>query len=70
MKNISYFFLCTTVILSACGVRGRPLPPETPPLLGRGEPSFSKATEKIQVPTKKKKKNENSDSEEPSEGDQ
>lgn len=40
--------------LMACGVKGKPLPPSTPPVLGRGEPNFSKATENLKI---KKKKN-------------
>lgn len=41
-------------LLSSCGVKGKPLPPTTPPVLGRGEPNFSKATGKLKL---KKKKN-------------
>ncbi len=41
--------------ISGCGVKGKPQPPLTPPILGRGEPSFSKATETIKVPKKAKK---------------
>ncbi|MBX2995630.1 MAG: hypothetical protein KF681_12435 [Bdellovibrionaceae bacterium] len=44
-----------TALVAGCGVRGRPLPPETPPPLGRGEPSFKKATEKVVLPAKKKR---------------
>lgn len=36
-------------IISACGVKGRPMPPLTNPPLGRGEPNFSKATEKVKL---------------------
>ena len=65
-----FIFLLLGTIISACGVRGKPLPPETPPILGRGEPSFSKATEKVQIPKRKKKNsNDNSDSEESPEGE-
>jgi hypothetical protein len=39
--------------LSACGVKGKPQPPLEPPLLGRGEPVFSEATQDLQI----KKKN-------------
>lgn len=34
---------------SGCGVKGDPLPPERPAELGRGRPSYRKATEKIQL---------------------
>lgn len=32
-----------------CGVKGDPLPPERPPELGRGRPTFRRATEKIKL---------------------
>lgn len=35
--------------LSGCGVKGDPLPPERPPELGRGRPTYRRATEKIKV---------------------
>ena len=43
--------------LGACGVKGKPLPPLTAPVLGRGEPNYSKATENVKL----KKKNIPSD---------
>jgi predicted small lipoprotein YifL len=36
--------------LTGCGVRGRPQPPLTPPELGRGQPSFKRATEEFAFP--------------------
>ncbi len=36
--------------LFGCGVKGDPLPPEKPPVIGRGQPSFMKATEEIRIP--------------------
>lgn len=47
--------MCAAFVAAGCGVRGRPLPPEVPAPLGRGEPSFSKATEKVTLPPTKKK---------------
>lgn len=41
--------------LVGCGVRGDPVPPDTPPPLGRGEANFSKATQQVVPPSKKKK---------------
>lgn len=38
--------------VSACGVKGRPLPPLNPAPLGRGEPTFKDAN---QAPNPKKK---------------
>lgn len=35
--------------LIGCGVKGDPLPPERPPELGRGRPTYKRATEKIKV---------------------
>ena len=56
MKNYFAILMTSLIFLSlGCGVRGRPLPPENPPPLGRGEPSFKKATEKVVLPTKKKR---------------
>jgi len=37
------FFVC------ACGVKGDPLPPEKPSTLGRGRPTYRRATEGIKV---------------------
>jgi hypothetical protein len=52
--RLGYFLFLPIFLFSACGVRGRPTPSEIPPLLGHGEPSFSRATEKVKVPKKKK----------------
>lgn len=35
--------------LARCGVRGDPLPPEKPVELGRGRPTYKRATEGIQI---------------------
>lgn len=35
--------------MSACGVKGDPLPPEKPAELGRGRPTYKRATEGIKV---------------------
>lgn len=32
-----------------CGVKGDPLPPEKPPELGRGRPTYKRATEEITI---------------------
>lgn len=39
-------------LLTACGVKGMPQPPLTAPVLGRGEPNFSKATENVKLKKK------------------
>lgn len=42
---------------ASCGVKGKPQPPVVPVVMSRGEPSFSKATEKIKVaPVNQRKK--------------
>jgi hypothetical protein len=53
-------FLIPALFASACGVKGKPMPPLTAPVLGRGEPNYSKATENVKL----KKKNIPSDWEE------
>lgn len=35
--------------LIGCGVKGDPVPPDKPPELGRGQPTYRKATEKIKL---------------------
>lgn len=35
--------------LAACGVKGDPLPPEKPVELGRGRPTYKRATEGIRI---------------------
>lgn len=52
--NISFISVFFVFLTSACGVKGDPQPPLTPPLLGRGEPSFSKATEALKIKKKNK----------------
>lgn len=49
-----------------CGVRGRPMPPESPTPIGRGKPTFSKATKGVTLPEPAKQKTEKSEA--PSEG--
>lgn len=51
MKKLTLILL--GLLMMGCGVRGRPMPPESPPPIGRGEPSFKRATEKIVLPKKK-----------------
>lgn len=49
-------FLVLSGFFLSCGVKGKPQPPLDPPLLGRGEPSYSKATQGLKIDPKKKKK--------------
>lgn len=41
-----FLILVLALAFVGCGVKGRPLPPLTPPTLGRGEPTYSEATKK------------------------
>lgn len=41
------FLLFGCLYLLACGVKGDPLPPEKPVELGRGRPTYKRATEGI-----------------------
>ncbi len=38
------------LVLGGCGVRGRPQPPTTPPEIGRGQPTFRRATQQFAFP--------------------
>ncbi len=49
--------------LSACGVKGDPLPPEKPIEIGRGRPTYKKATEGIRIEKSKIKEDEDEDEE-------
>lgn len=44
IKSLMLLSLCS------CGVRGDPMPPKTPPDLGRGKPSYKGATESLAYP--------------------
>jgi hypothetical protein len=57
MKHVVFSFFLVALLVSGCGVKGVPLPPLNPEPISRGEPSFSKATEKLRVtPARPKKK--------------
>lgn len=47
-RNKILFILVSVFVLSSCGVKSRPLPPDVPAPLGRGEPT--------KAPEAKKKK--------------
>lgn len=36
---------------TSCGVKGDPMPPEKPPELGRGKPSYNRATKGMPYPS-------------------
>lgn len=60
--RISLLFF-TLIFISACGVKGDPLPPERPVELGRGRPTYRRATEGIRI-ERKVRSNEKDDEEE------
>ena len=42
--------ICSALIAFAgCGVKGDPLPPDKPAYIGRGRPTYKRATEKLKV---------------------
>ena len=43
-------FLGVFVLQLACGVKGDPLPPESPVEIGRGRPTYKKASEEVSLP--------------------
>lgn len=52
-------FSLLTALVSACGVKGDPLPPEKPADLGRGRPTYKKAAEKVKIiPARQNEKEE------------
>lgn len=61
--KISLFFLFLFG-LCACGVKGDPLPPEKPAELGRGRPTYKRATEGIKVERKRRSADEEEKDEE------
>lgn len=50
MKSEFLMLAIVCASLSGCGVRGKPQPPLQPAELGRGQPSFKRATEEFAFP--------------------
>lgn len=49
-KALNLSFLLTLLFaVAACGVKGDPLPPEKPVELGRGRPTYKRATEGLKI---------------------
>lgn len=46
LLNKSLLLILAGAFVAGCGVKGAPLPPLTPPPLGRGEPTYSDTTRK------------------------
>jgi hypothetical protein len=56
--------IASLVGLSACGVKGDPLPPEKPVEIGRGRPTYKKATEGIRIDKAKHEPDRDADKDE------
>lgn len=57
MKNTALIAL-QILSLCGCGVKGKPEPPLSPPLLGHGKQSYLKSSQKIQIKSKTKNNNQ------------
>ena len=60
-------FFLTSFILTSCGVKGKPLPPEKPTYIGRGKPTYKRAMkdfQKGQDPARHKEKSKSEEEEE------
>jgi hypothetical protein len=53
LRKIASFSL--VLALPACGVKGDPLPPEKPTELGRGRPTYRRASEEIVIEKSRRK---------------
>ena len=51
----SLCIVCLTLCLQGCGVKGLPQPPLVPAQIGRGEPTFSRATQEVEIKKTKPK---------------
>lgn len=49
VEKIILILLLTAVTQLGCGVKGDPLPPQRPAELGRGRPTYRRATQRIKV---------------------
>lgn len=54
MQNI--FLIISIFFLSSCGVKGRPLPPETPREIGIGKPQYKGVDKELNKSKKKAEK--------------
>lgn len=60
LKNLRNFsILIFAIVMIGCGVKGDPLPPEKPVEIGRGRPTYKRATEGIKIEKVKKEEDEN-----------
>jgi hypothetical protein len=61
--------IASLAVLSACGVKGDPLPPEKPMEIGRGRPTYKKATEGIRIDKSKQEVDRDADKDEDEEAE-
>jgi len=69
LRKITKYSLFALVLapLTGCGVKGDPIPPDRPPSLGRGRPTYRRATEGIKI--EKHQRQDDHDEDEEKEGD-
>lgn len=53
-----FMFAALAIVIGGCGVKGDPLPPEKPVEIGRGRPTYKRATEGIKIEKTKKEEEE------------
>jgi len=58
-KMAALLFGC--LVMLGCGVKGDPLPPDRPVELGRGRPTYKRATEGLTIEKTKPRKEEDED---------
>lgn len=62
VKTLKCSLLTAMVLLGAgCGVKGDPLPPEKPAEIGRGRPTYKRATEGIVIQPNHSREEEDQD---------
>lgn len=69
LRKITKFSLIVFALapLAGCGVKGDPIPPDRPPSLGRGRPTYRGATEGIKI--EKHQRQDDEDEDEDKEGE-
>lgn len=46
---VNIFMVSLLAVFCGCGVKGDPIPPATPPIIGRGEPAYRRAAEDFEL---------------------
>lgn len=63
-QKYSLLVLLVLPLLSGCGVKGDPLPPERPVEIGRGRPTYKRASEGLHVKDKRRRSAEEEEQDE------